>query len=155
MLGGHAEPVDEAAAHRERRVQRDLLRGDRGHERLEGIRCERWAEARHASHRVRKNRIALRELVERRQVELEAEQLAYDRLDLVVERLDVHAALGRRDPDLAAVDDTMQTTVVPDVRAIDAPEREAVERPVEVVRLRYRQQAHARSVLDRRVLVEL
>ena len=143
MLGGHAEPVDEAAAHRECRVQRDLLRGDRGNERLERVGREGRAEARHESHRVGENGIALCKLMERRQVELEAEQLAHDGLDLVVQRLDAHAAFGRRDPDLASVDDTVQTTVVPDVRAIDAPEREAVERPLEVVRLRYRKETHA------------
>ena len=54
-----------------------------------------------------------------------------------------HAAGGRRDPDLAPVDDAVQAAVVPDVRAVDAPEREAVERELEVVRLRNREQTHA------------
>jgi hypothetical protein len=37
----------------------------------------------------------------------------------------------------------VQTTAVPDIRTIDAPEREPVERPGEVIRLRHRQQTHA------------
>jgi len=85
---------------------------------------------------------ALRELQERRQIELEPEELAYDRLDLVVQRLDVHAALGRRDPDFAPAHHTVQAGVVPNVRAVDAPEREAVERALEVVWLRYRNETH-------------
>jgi hypothetical protein len=84
----------------------------------------------------------LRERVKRRQVELEPKELAYDRFDLLVQRLDAYAALGRRDPNFAAVDDTVEPTVAPDVRAIDAPEREAVERALEVVRLRYRNETH-------------
>jgi hypothetical protein len=93
-------------------------------------------------HRIGEYGIALREGVKRRQVELEPEELAYDRLDLLVQGLDVYAALGGRDPDFATVDDTVQTTVVPDVRTIDAPEREAIERALEVVRLRYRNETH-------------
>jgi hypothetical protein len=63
--------------------------------------------------------------------------------DLFVQGIDVHAALGGRNPDLASPDHPMETPVVPDVRAIDAPEGEAVERSREVVRLRYREQTHA------------
>jgi len=43
----------------------------------------------------------LRPLVEPREVELEAEQLAHHRPGLVVERLDAHAAASRLDPHLA------------------------------------------------------
>jgi hypothetical protein len=80
------------------------------------------------------------------QVELEAEELVYDGLDLLVQRLDAYAAFGPRDPDLASVDDPVQTTVVPDVCTIDAPEREPVERALEVVRLRYRDKTHRRRL---------
>jgi hypothetical protein len=85
-----------------------------------------------------------------RQVELEAEQLAYDGLDLVVHRLDVHAALGPCDPDLASPNHTVYATIVPDIRAIDAPEPEPVERALEVVRLRYRKETHLAFVRTRR-----
>ena len=70
----------------------------------------------------------------------------HDRLDLLVQGLDAYAALGRRDPDFASVDDTVQTSVVPDVRAIHAPKREAVERALVVVRLRYRNKTHRRRL---------
>ena len=50
---------------------------------------------------------------------------------------------AERDPDFATVDDTMQPAVVNDVRPVDAPEREAVERQLEVVRLRNREETHA------------
>jgi len=36
----------------------------------------------------------------------------------------------------------VQAGVVPNVRAVDAPEREAVERALEVVWLRYRNETH-------------
>ena len=56
---------------------------------------EWWAVAGKPAHRLGQHRVALRMGVERRQVELEAEELPYDRLDPVVQRLDVHA-LGHR-----------------------------------------------------------
>src|SRR5512133_2500120 len=70
--GGNAKPVDEAAAHRECRMQRDLLRGDRGNQRLESVRRERRAEPRHESHRVGEDGIALCKSMKWRQFELEA-----------------------------------------------------------------------------------
>jgi hypothetical protein len=36
----------------------------------------------------------------------------------------------------------VETTLVPDVRTVDAPKSEAVERALEVVRLRYRKETH-------------
>src|SRR5512133_1811496 len=71
-FGDDAEPVDEAAAHRECRVQRDLLRGDRGNQRLESVRREGWAEPRHESHCVGEDGIALCKSMKWRQFELEA-----------------------------------------------------------------------------------
>ena len=41
VLGPHAEPLDQPVADRERGEERDLLRRDRGHERLERVRGER------------------------------------------------------------------------------------------------------------------
>jgi hypothetical protein len=80
--------------------------------------------------------------VERLKVELQAQQLPDDRFDRLVERLDLHPASSRRDSHLAPVDDAVQAAVVPDVRAVDAPEREAVERELEVVRGRHRDESH-------------
>jgi hypothetical protein len=142
MLGGDAEAVDEAAAHSERGVQRHLLRGDRRHERLERVRCERRPKPGHQPHGVGEHRIALRELEKRRQVELEPEQLAHHALDRGVQRLDVDAAVGRGDSNLTPSHDTVQAALVPDVRAVDSPEREAVERALEVIRLRDSQVTH-------------
>src|SRR2546423_11245245 len=42
----------------------------------------------------------------------------------------------------------MEGTVVPHVRTVDAPEREAVERPFEVVRLGHGEQSHAREASE-------
>src|SRR5207245_11278071 len=115
---------------------------DRGDERLERIGRERRAKAVQPAHSLREDRIAVREGVERLEIELETEQLAHDGLDHVVERLDLHAAVRRRDPDLPPGDDAVKPSVVKDVRTIDAPEREAVERAREVVRLRYADETH-------------
>jgi hypothetical protein len=40
----------------------------------------------------------------------------------------------------------MEAAVEPHVRAVDAPEGEAVERQLEVVRLRHREEAHAATL---------
>src|SRR5207253_5918228 len=82
------------------------------------------------------------ELVEGVEVELESEQLPYGRLDRVVERLDAHTAVRGLDPNLSARDHAVEAPVLPDVGAIDAPECEAVERPLEVVRLRHCDDGH-------------
>src|SRR5690242_8686371 len=119
-------------------MERDLLRRDRGDERFEGIDRERRAKAREPLRGRGEHLLALRECVERLQIEVEADQLAHDRLDLVVERLGVHPAGRVGDTYLASGDDAVEAAVVPDVRAVDAPECEAVERGVEVVGLRNR-----------------
>ncbi len=123
-------------------MQRHLLRRDRRDERLERVRCKRRTKAGQEPHSVGENGITLRELEKRRQVECKAEQFAHDGLDRLVERLDIHAALGRRDSNLTSVHDTVQAALVPGVRAVDAPEGEAVERALEVVRLRDRKVTH-------------
>ena len=45
VLAGNAVALDESAPDRRRRLERDLLRGDRGDERLEGVDLQRRAEA--------------------------------------------------------------------------------------------------------------
>src|SRR5215212_3412818 len=125
MLGALAVAVDQTAANRERGVQRDLLRGDRRDEGFERIGRERRAEAREPPYSFGEHGLALRERKKWRQVELEPEQLAYDGLDHVVERLDLDAAGRVRDANLPAGDDAVQRAVLPDVGAIDPPEGEA------------------------------
>ena len=88
---GHAKTLDEAAADREGRMKRHLLRGDGRHERLEGIRRERRAVAGKPAHRLGQHGIALRKGIERPQLHLDREELSYHRLDSVIERLHVHA----------------------------------------------------------------
>ena len=122
-------------------MERDLLCRDRGHERLERIRRERRPVAGKPTHGLSEYRIAPGKLDERRQVELEPEELAHGRLDRLVEGLDVDAAPGARDPYLPSRDDPVETAVQPDGRAVHAPEGEAVKREVEVVRLRNSQKA--------------
>src|SRR5207253_10332339 len=101
-----AEALDEAAAGRERREERDLLRGDRRDDRLEGVGRERRSQAAQPGDEPRQNGLLFGELVELVQVaEVEAEELADDGIRGAVERFDVHASLGTRDLHLAAVDD--------------------------------------------------
>ena len=64
--------------------------------------------------------------------------------DLVVARLDPHAARRRLDAHLAAGDDAVQATVVPEVREIGAVRAKALGRRLEVVRLREREEAPPR-----------
>jgi hypothetical protein len=141
VVGGNAETFDEAAAHRKGCVERHLLRGDRRDECLEGVRRERWAVARQAAHCSREHRISLCELDERRKVEVETQQPAHDRLDRVVERFDVDSARRGSDAHLAAVDHAVEPALEPHIRAVDAPEGEAVEGAFEVVGLRDREKA--------------
>ena len=141
--------IDETAARTgERRVQRDLLRGDRRHQRLERVGRERRAESGKAAHRVGQNRVCSRELPERGEVQLQPEQLPHDWLDRVVERLDVDTVRRRGDPHLASVHDAVETAFVPEVGAVDTPEHETVERQLEVVRLGDRERGHRCSLRD-------
>ena len=120
----------------------DTCCGDRRDERLERVGCERRPKAGQEPHCVGEDRVTLRELEKWGQVELEAEQFGHHGLDRFVERLDPDTALGRGDSNLTPIHDAVQAAPVPDVRAVDSPEREAVERALEVVRLRDRQVTH-------------
>src|SRR5207247_6705869 len=117
-----AEALDHAVPDREGGVQRDLLRGDRGHEGLERVRRERGTQAGELAGQAREHRLAVGPLVERGEIELHAEELADGRPRLRVQRLDADAAARGRDPNLAAADDAVQRTFEPEVREV-RPER--------------------------------
>ena len=91
-----AEPLDQAVADRDGRAQRDLLRGDRRHERLERVGHERRAEAGEPRDDLGEHRVARGPGKERVELELEPEQLLDDRARLVVERLDRRRPRARR-----------------------------------------------------------
>ena len=135
MLGPLAEALDEPVADRERREERDLLRDDRADEHLERIGDEQRPEPTQAVGETGDVGVPGRERRERGQVEAESEQLSHDRLDLGVERVDVHAAGGGFDPHLASADDAVQTALVPEVREVGPERAEALGREREVVRL--------------------
>ena len=108
-------------ADREGRVERDLLRGDRGDEALERVGRERRAEARElrdelVEHRLRRPP----RRVNASRSNSSAEQLLDHRRGLGVERLDVDAAGRSLDPHLARADDAVQPALVPEVREVDA-----------------------------------
>src|SRR5207248_6111793 len=71
-----------------------------------------------------------------------AEQLADDRLDPRVERLDAHAAVRRFDPHLAPVDDAVQPALLPQVREVGPERAVALRGELEVVRLRQGEESH-------------
>jgi hypothetical protein len=123
-------------------VQRDLLRGDRCHQRLERIGREGRTESRELAGQAGQHGLALGPLVERREVELRAEQLADDRPCLFVERLDAHAAASGRDPDLPPSNDAVQEAVCPEIRQVRPERAIATRRELEVVGLRQAQQRH-------------
>ena len=76
-----AVALDEAAADRERGVERDLLRRDRGDERLERIGRERRTEAREQQHEPREHVVARRPAREGVEIERRAEQRQHLALD--------------------------------------------------------------------------
>src|SRR5581483_3187216 len=84
--------------------------------------------------------------VERRQVELEPEQLLDHLPDLLVVRRDLDAARRRLDPHLAAADHPVQAAFVPDVREVDAERAEALGRDREVVRVGEREEGQTCEV---------
>ena len=142
LLGTAAEALDQPVADREGCVQRDLLRGDRGDERLERVGRERGPEAGQRLRQAPQHRVAARPRVERLQVELGAEQLANDRPSLCVEWLDPHAAAGRLDPHLPPADHSVQRAVGPEVGEVGPEGAEALGRELEVEWLGKAEQAH-------------
>src|SRR5204863_3716079 len=79
VAGALAEALDQPVADREGGEERDLLRGDRGDDRLEWVRRDRRAEPGEAADELPEHGIARREGVERLQVELEPEEPPHDR----------------------------------------------------------------------------
>src|SRR5581483_7673 len=141
-----AEPLDEAVADRDRGEQRDLLRRDRGDEPLERVRRERGPEAGEADDERREQLVACGPGRERDEVEVEAEQPADDELRLRVERVDVDAAVRRRDPHLASADRAVERAVLPEARAVEPEGAEARRRQLERERLRGAQQRHRKTL---------
>jgi hypothetical protein len=76
------------------------------------------------------------------EVEVEAQQLADDRLDLRVERLDLDAAVRRSDPHLPAADGAVQRPVLPHRGPVEPEGAEARGRQLERERLGRREKRH-------------
>ena len=145
-----AEALDHSVPDREGGEERDLLGGDRAHERLVRIRCERRAEAREPRHELSQDFVATRPLVKRGELEVGADDRARNRLDLGVERLDVDPARRARYPELASADDAVDAAFVPKVREVGAEGAEALRRKLEVVRLRQRQERQSAAVISKK-----
>ena len=131
-----AEALDQAGANREGGVERHLLRGDRGHEHLPAVRDEGRPVAGERLPQRREHGLGGGPGPEALEVEWRSEEPCHLAGDLVVVRLDPHAAGRRFDAHLAAGDDAVQPALVPQVRAVGAVRAEALGRGVEVVRLR-------------------
>ena len=129
------ETLDQAVPDRECCSQRDLLRRDRGNEALERLDRDRWPETAQLLDELREHRLARGERRELLEVELCPEELAHDRLDLRVERIDVHSSRRVGDAHFAASHNPMQPVVVPEVREVRAEGPVAGRRELEVVGL--------------------
>ena len=136
------EALDQSVPDRESRLQRDLLRRDRGDERLVGLRRQRRPEAGQGHHEPRQNGVVLRPRVERVELKLGAEQLPDDVSRRLVQRLDLDTAGSSLDPHLAPADDAVQPALVPEVRAVGPEGAKALGRELEVVRLGKGEQRH-------------
>ena len=131
-----AVTLDEPVADRHGREERDLLGRDRADEHLEGIRRERGPEAGEADDERRDRLLVCSPRREGDEVELEAEQLADDRLRLGIERLDVDAAVRRRDPQLPPADGAIERAVLPDRGPVEPEGAKPRGRQLEGERLR-------------------
>ena len=137
-----AEALDQPVPDRERRVERDLLRSDRCHQRLERIGCQRRPQAGELAGQAGEHGLPAGPLVERAEIELRAEQLANHRPGLGIERLDAHAAARRRDPHLSPPNDAAQGAVDPEVREVRPERAVAPGRELEVIGLWQAEERH-------------
>ncbi len=135
MDPGDAESLDEPAPDRSRRLERHLLRGDRGDERLEWIDLQRRPEAGQPGREPRENFISLRPAVEAVEIERQPEEVEHLRLDRLVVRGDVDAAGGSLDPHLPAGEETIDAAFTPAGCPVEAVHVEAGGREFEVVGL--------------------
>ena len=143
VVGADAEALDQTVANRERGVERDLLRGDRRDEALEGLDGDRRPQPAEVARETRQDRLSCGERVERVEVELGAEQPPHDRRDLGIERLHVDSAGRLGDPDLPSVDDPVQAPFVPEVGEVGAEGAIAGCRKLEGVGLRELEERHS------------
>src|SRR5262245_16283793 len=147
MLGADAEALDQPVADRERGVERDLLSGDRRDDALERLDGDRRPQPAELLGETRQHRLGRGERVKRIEVELGAEELAHDGLDIGVERLDVDASVGPRDPHLLTADDPVQPALVPEVREVGPEGTGAGGRELEGVRLGEIEGRHAYAAI--------
>jgi hypothetical protein len=145
VLGANPVALDQAVANRERGVERDLLGGDRGDEALERLDGDRRPQATEHSDQPSQHIVGRSKAVEGIEVELDAEQLADNRLGRRVERIDVHPALRRLDPHLSSLDDPVEAAFVPEVCEVGAEGAVASGRELERVRLGQAQRRHSRE----------
>ena len=130
-----AEALDEAAADRDRGVERHLLGGDRGDEVLERVGQERRSVAREALDERRENGIPFGPGRKGGEIEGRAEEVSHLPRDRVVCGLDRHATRRGLYPHLAPGGDAVQATVVPEERGIGPEDAEALGGENEVVGL--------------------
>ncbi len=135
-LGALPELRDQPVPDCEGRTKGNLLSADRGDERLERVRSERWAEARESVREALENGVCGGESGEGLQIEVGAEQRARNGLDLAVERLDADALTRRGNPSLTAGHDPKEGVILPEVREVEPERAKALRREAEVVRLR-------------------
>jgi hypothetical protein len=136
VLVRDAVALDEAAADRRRRLERHLLRRDRGDERLERIRLQGRPESRERGDEPGERLV--RGHPPRQAVEIErgAEKVEHFRFDRRIVRTDVDASRGGLDPYFPIAEDTMDPAVAPERRPVEAVDLEPRRREPEVVRLR-------------------
>src|SRR5918999_5590029 len=133
---GLAEGGDQPVADGEGRSEGDLLRGDRGDERLEGVGCERRTQAAQALDEAGENRLRGGERCEAVEVEQAAEVAAYGLGERRLSGLDPDARLGRSDPHLDSVEDSMEAALAPEVGGIGPEGAGALGGELPVERLR-------------------
>ena len=149
VLRPFAEPLDQAVADREGGEERDLLRGNRADERLEGIRRERRPEPGDPAGEAPYDLVGrARPGREGAEVERRRRAASGPRSRSPRRAARLRAARGGRsagpsarlDPHLPPGDHPVEPALVPQVREVRPEGAEALGRDVEVVRLRKAQQ---------------
>ena len=139
VLVGGPVALDEAAPDRRRRLERDLLRRDRGDERLERAHLQRRPEAGERARRAgRASGSPAAHAAKPSRSNGRPRKCSTSARPPIVVRRDVDAARRSLDPQLAAGEDAVDPALAPDGRAVEPVDVEAGGRDLEVVRLRER-----------------
>src|SRR5512145_2553582 len=132
----NAEALDEVRADRRGGTERDLLRRDRDHERLERLRIERRPESRKRLDDPLQHGIVRCPGPEGGEIEGQAEETSDLERRGGAPGLDADTAGSCRDPHLPPVDDPMERAIAPDGRSVGAEVAKLCRRDGEVVRSR-------------------